>query len=81
MSKYTKVEDGDTNSLNIKNNEWIKFACCDCGMVHSITFKYEKDILYYTMTQDPRASAQMRRRHFGELHNGIGKWKLVGMGD
>ena len=81
MSKYTHIEDGEVNSLNIKNNEWLRFACCDCGMVHSINFEYKRGTLYFTMTQDPIASAQMRRRHFGELHNGIGKWKLVRMED
>jgi len=81
MSKYSNIEDGEINSLDIKNKEWLRFACCHCGMVHSITFEYKNNILYFTMTQDPRASTQMRRRHFGELHNGIGKWKLVRVED
>jgi len=39
---YTQLKDGDTFELNPKG-EKIKFACCDCGLVHDIAFAVEEN--------------------------------------
>lgn len=76
MTKFEPMVDGKKYTIKPKD-EYMHYACCDCGMVHDIEFAIDGDILYYTYTQNPRASAQLRRTHFGALHKGVGKWKLV----
>ena len=75
-SKYITMKDGEEHSINL-TNEYVRYACCDCGMVHIINFSVSEDKLSFTFTQDSRASGQMRRHRFGNLHEGVSKWKLI----
>lgn len=39
---FEQLKDGDTFELDPKG-EVIKFACCDCGLVHNIAFAVEEN--------------------------------------
>ena len=56
--KYAELED----------REWIepirkgfKFRCCDCGLVHTINFRYKKRKIGVQVKHNNRATAQSRR--------------------
>lgn len=40
--KYLQLEDNDKLEISA-NGERIRFACCDCGLVHSMAFAIEKN--------------------------------------
>ena len=73
MSRFVHLKDAKTESIDIAK-QWLRYACCDCGMVHDIIFDIDGDILSYVFTQVPRASAQLRRHRFGNLHRTVGQW-------
>lgn len=69
MTKYPKMEDGTQFSLDMRNELW-RFACCDCGLVHSMAFSVDerdRGRLIMTIVREPRATAQLRRHAFGYL--------------
>jgi len=77
MSKYPKLEDCGGVDIDIEN-EVLRFACCDCGLVHTIAFAMEDDDnLGVAFKREVKATAQLRRYKFGSLHNDNQKWELV----
>jgi len=78
MSKYIQLTDYETVMLDHKKGEILRFACCDCGMVHSIAAVPEtEDTVGIVFRQEPRRTGQLRRHGFGNLHRGVGKFKLI----
>jgi len=67
MTKYNKFEDGEGRLVNTEE-ETLKIACCDCGLVHyqGITIKDDKHVIT-GWKRDERATAQLRRHNYGNL--------------
>jgi len=91
VPKYPKIGDGDPvrlsigkygkrteNLVDVEAQDVLSFACCDCGMVHQfVPIRINsKEINVHIVRQD-RSTAQLRRHRFGNLHDGVGKWKIV----
>ncbi len=78
MAKYKKLEDGMGFDVNTEE-ETLKIACCDCGLVHyiGITIKDDKNIMI-GFKRDRRATAQLRRHSYGFLHRPLSgdKWQV-----
>jgi len=75
--KYNQITDGDILEIDLDPLDW-RIKCCDCGMVHLFQFKKVKRSVYQiTITQEPRRTAQARRHKAGDLHQGVGGWKMV----
>ena len=86
MTKYRKRLNGEPVPLKagkyigdntIDAPELLKFACCDCGMVHTIIPVVEKKNVIFHFYSEPRRTAQLRRTEYGNLHKGSYRWKLV----
>jgi hypothetical protein len=58
--RYKKLKSKDLIKLNVKK-ENLKFACCDCGLIHLFDFTINKDELFISVVRDNRATAQYRR--------------------
>ncbi len=66
-SKYPKLQNGEAIQIDL-GNEDFKFACCDCGLVHTFQFyKIKKNIWDFAIFRDKRATGQLRRHKFGYL--------------
>lgn len=77
MAKYPIIIDRSEVEINI-DKEFLSFACCDCGMVHTFSFAIEDSgHLGIALQQEPRSTAQLRRHKVGNLHNDHLKWKLI----
>lgn len=76
MSKFKRMNDGQVNQIDWKK-KYLCYACCDCGMAHSIEFDVEGDVLYFTYVQNPKATGQLRRHAFGNLHGGVRGYLLT----
>lgn len=74
MSKYERMRDGEAYQFD--KGDILRFACCDCGMVHDLRFITTRKYAYFSATQRPRSTAQLRRNRYGKLHNRKGKWQL-----
>jgi len=74
MSKYKTLQDGKTYRYD--KESILRFACCDCGVVHDFDIGQTRKYLYFRAIQKPRNSAQLRRCLYGKLHRGVGKWVL-----
>lgn len=72
MAKYAKLPD-DMGWLVNTEEETLKIACCDCGLVHyiGITIKDDKNIMI-GFKRARRATAQLRRHNYGSLQQGNG---------
>lgn len=66
MTKYPKLKDGE--GIEIENEQILKFACCDCGLVHDIGVAIEDNgKIGLAFKRNKRATGQLRRHHFGYL--------------
>jgi len=73
--RYPKLNDGESYKLNHIDN-YLNFACCDCGLVHRIDFdNVTENTMEITLIANRRATAQLRYNHFGNLHKN-NKWVL-----
>ncbi len=67
MSKYHQVQDNEWVKPVRYPPEKYKFACCDCGLVHSIKFRLTKSqcghgkVIQFSAERNNRATGQMRR--------------------
>lgn len=43
MKEYPKIIDGKGIEIDIQNKEFLSFACCDCGLIHTIAFAIEEN--------------------------------------
>lgn len=67
MNKYPKLQDGECLEIDLKNED-LRYACCDCGLVHTIQFHHiKKDIWHFAFFREKRSTGQLRRRKFGYL--------------
>lgn len=67
MTKYHKYKDGDSQIINAEN-ETLKLACCDCGLVHYIGITVVgNSLVKLQFVKDRRATAQLRRNNYGLL--------------
>jgi len=82
MSKYPRIKDGEPYQLDT-TKYILRFACCDCGMVHDFVFNICPDnrTLVYTISQRPRSTAQLRSHKHGDLHGKDKKWFLTRHGE
>jgi hypothetical protein len=61
MSKYHVLQDGDGMEIE-STGEVIRFACCDCGLVHRIALVIEENgKIGFSVKRDKRATGQKRR--------------------
>jgi uncharacterized Zn finger protein len=59
--KYYVLQDGERIELGNKG-EVIRFACCDCGLVHQIAFAIENNgNIGIAVKRDNRSTGQKRR--------------------
>lgn len=73
MTKYPKFNDCEGVLLD-PDEEYFRFACCDCGLVHTMAVVPEGDgKIGVAFKREPRATAQLRRHEFGYLQQGRGK--------
>lgn len=63
-SKYSHWDQDEIVKINPKK-DILKFACCDCGLVHDFNFEVDKkNIIRMTMDRNDRSTAQYRRHNF-----------------
>ena len=67
MARYPRLIDGEGVELRPNKRikgafELLRFMCCDCGLVHLISFAIEKNgNLGIAMERHPRATASARK--------------------
>ena len=59
MSAYPVLRDGE--AITIKPGEILRFACCDCGLVHNLAFAYEDGEIGMAVQRNRRSTGQKRR--------------------
>ena len=60
MTRYQILNDGE--GLEVDSGQVIRFACCDCGLVHLIALAIEQNgKIGFAVKRDNRATAQRRR--------------------
>ena len=66
MTKYEKFNDCEGPIL--EDGEIFRFACCDCGLVHSMAVAREEDgRIGLAFKRENRHTAQLRRHNYGYL--------------
>ena len=82
MTIYDRLNDGELVTIDTKDEFW-RFACCDCGLVHDMCIEIDKPgQVTMFLFRHGRATAQLRRHHFGLLQNGHAKkWRMVRIGE
>ena len=77
MYQYEKFADNIGIKVNTEE-ETLKLACCDCGLVHyeGISILDDKTVMIGFM-RDKRATARLRRRKYGYLQQGRKKDKYT----
>jgi nitroimidazol reductase NimA-like FMN-containing flavoprotein (pyridoxamine 5'-phosphate oxidase superfamily) len=63
MAKYPVLVDGE--AITIKPGEILRFACCDCGLVHNMAFAFEDGEIGIAIERNKRATGQKRRHMKG----------------
>jgi hypothetical protein len=58
--RYPVLRDGE--GVTVNPGEIVKFACCDCGLVHDVAFAYENGEIGIALRRNVRATAQRRRQ-------------------
>lgn len=65
--RYPVLTDGD--AITIKPGEILRFACCDCGLVHNMAFAFEEGEIGIAIERNRRATGQKRRHMKKEAHH------------
>ncbi len=76
--RYPKLADYEGFEVDPKE-ETIRFACCDCGLVHDMAVVIvPKKRVQLAYRRHNRATAQLRRHLFGNLQQKPvrGKWRM-----
>lgn len=55
--KTVHIEDGKWYRLGMH----AKHECCGCGLVHSVSYKIEKGVVFERWTADARLTAKVRK--------------------
>ena len=79
MSLYNRLVDCEPTYFDWRDTT-LRFACCDCGLVHDFVFKPHGAKSFVMFMRQNRSTGQLRRHKYGSLHNGSGKWGLVERG-
>lgn len=58
---YPQVEPDEEVAIEWRTEDY-KMACCDCNLVHRLSFRVDGDTLYMWGVRDNRATAQLRCR-------------------
>lgn len=75
--RYEHVYDGEPVEVLYKEDP-LKWACCDCGLVHYFEYYLEGNTLKIYSWRENRATAALRRHKKANLFNGSGAlWKIV----
>ena len=61
MKLYPDIGAGEGIAIAWETED-LKFACCDCNLVHRLIFRVEGDKVIVSGWRDNRATAQLRRR-------------------
>lgn len=64
---YKQVNVGDWMPLQ---QELLRFACCDCGLVHTFQMEIRDGKIGYIVVRDERATSQVRRKYNKKLTHG-----------
>ena len=80
MARYPKLKNYEGFDIDPKETI-IRFACCDCGLVHDmrveIVSKKRVRRVQLTYRRCNRGTAQLRRHNFGNLQTkSIGRWRM-----
>jgi hypothetical protein len=71
MTRYTQVLDNDAIVIPLKRMRGEhRIKCCDCGLVHHLTFETKFGSIIMRGYRDNRATAQVRR-HMKTKHKFI----------
>ena len=78
MTKYRKFGDGEGVLLD-PDEDYFRFACCDCGLVHTMAVVPEDDgRIGVAFKREKRATAQLRRHEYGFLQQRRGgRYRIV----
>ena len=78
MGKYEKLNDYEGVLLD-PDKEIFRFACCDCGLVHSMKIVRESDNkIGIVFKRENRSTAQLRRHQYGNLQQqAVGPHRMV----
>ena len=74
--KYYRLEDYEPTYFDWRDTT-LRFACCDCGLVHDIVFRANGSKSFVMFRRRNRSTGQLRRHKYGNLHDKNNKWKLV----
>ena len=75
--RYDLVYDGESVDVNYKKDP-LRWACCDCGLVHHFQYYLEGDVLKIYSWRENRTTAALRRYGKAHLFNGSeGNWRIV----
>ncbi len=91
MPKYPKIPNGKPirlsigrygkrtkNIIDVEAEDVLMFACCDCGMVHQfVPVRINSKEINVHIVRKDGSTGQLRRTRFGNLHKGVGKWKMI----
>ena len=82
MARYPKLKNYEGFEIN-PEKETIRFACCDCGLVHDmgVAIVGNRAIggqkVQLTYRRCNRGTAQLRRHNFGNLQQkSVGRWRM-----
>jgi len=70
--KYPHWVEGDAVDIEWRKHPGFKFACCDCGLTHLLTFAVAGKKIRMRVYRDDRATGQIRH-HMKK--NGEGLWE------
>lgn len=80
MSKYEQLKDNEISIID-PEKQILRFACCDCGLVHDYKFIINKGKIEMAIRRHNRATAQLRKNGYGYLSlvdpKSSLKWKMV----
>lgn len=71
MTQYSKLDD-DVGQLIDPKEHTLRFACCDCGLVHDLFIEVQEDgkvALFFR--RNNRSTGQLRVRGYGNLQQKI----------
>ncbi len=77
MTKYRKLKDYEGVDID-REDGLFRFACCDCGLVHTMAFVVEDKEIGVACRRENRATAQLRRHEFGNLQTrSVNGWTML----
>ena len=65
MSLYQQLEDYEKTFFDWRNMA-LRFACCDCGLVHDFVFRPNGAKSYVIFTRNNRSTGQVRRYKYAD---------------